>query len=155
MRPSRPQTDEMDPINSTNPALTQVVADYFGDKKEVVAVYLFGSQALGRERPTSDVDLGILYDDDALPDTADKRDQYMVALSRHLKKDIHPVILNSAGEGLMKQVFSRGKCILVNNPEKHSQFRTFMFSKIADFAYLKDRMQAGLAKKIMECCDGL
>ena len=78
----------------------------------------------------------------------------MVVLSKRLQKDIHPVFLNSAGEGLMKQVFSRGKCILVNNPKKHSLFRTFMFSRIADFAYLKDRMQVGLAKKIMELSHG-
>jgi len=34
----------------------------------------------------------------------------MVELSRILRKDIHPVILNSAGEELLRQIFLKGKC---------------------------------------------
>jgi hypothetical protein len=60
------------------------------------------------------------------------------------------VIINFAGEELMKQIFSRGKCIRVNDRGKHSHFRTVMFSRIAKFGYYKRQMQAGLAMKIME-----
>jgi predicted nucleotidyltransferase len=80
--------------------LSRTIADYFRDKKEVVAVYLFGSHARGQEQTTSDVDVGILFDDAVLPHAVKERDRYMVELSRLLRKDIHPVILNTAGEGL-------------------------------------------------------
>jgi len=102
----------------------------------------------------SDVDVGILFDDAVLPHAVKERDRYMVELSRLLRKDIHPVILNTAGEGLMKQIFSRGELVAVNNPGKHSLFRTAMFSRIAEFSRYKDRMQAGLAKKVMELTNG-
>ena len=126
------------------------ITKYFSDKKEVVAVYLFGSYAQGRERHMSDIDIGILFDRIPASQLRDKRNRYMGELSRLLRKDIHPVVLNSAGEVLMKQIFSRGKCVSVNDFGKHSYFRTTMFSRIAEFAYHKSRMQTGLMKKILE-----
>lgn len=137
-----------------NDSVTHIIADYFSHRKEVVAVYLFGSYARAQELPMSDVDVGILLDDAALPEALEKRDRYMVDLSRLLRKDIHPVILNSAGEGLMKQIFSRGKCIAENNHEKHILFRTAMFSRIVDFSYYKNQMQTGLSRKLTELSDG-
>jgi uncharacterized protein len=134
--------------------LTRDIAEYFVGKKAVVAVYLFGSHAEGKEQPMSDVDVGILLQDHAMPYSAKNRNRCMVELSRILRKDVHPVILNFAGEGLMKQIFSRGKCIVVNDPEKHTLFRTTMFSRIADFSAYKTQMQSGLAKKVMEMGDG-
>ena len=98
--------------------------------------------------------MGILFDSAVLPFAIMRREQYMVELSRLLRKDVHPVILNSAGEGLMKQIFSRGKCIALNNPEKYSLFRTTMFSRIVEFSYLKRQMQAGLTRKLMELSNG-
>ena len=135
---------------SVENALTKIITGYFTDKSEIVAVYLFGSHARGQERSMSDVDVGVLLDEAALPQALKNRERYMVELSRLLRKDIHAVILNSAGEGLMKQIFSRGRCILVNDPEKHAVFRTAMFSRIADFSYLKNQMQSGFARKLME-----
>jgi hypothetical protein len=71
-------------------------------------------------------------------------------LGRILRKDIHPVILNSAGEELLRQIFSNGKCLLINNPKEFSRFKMVMFSRIADFAYYRTKMQSGLIKKVMK-----
>jgi predicted nucleotidyltransferase len=140
--------------SSDKDSITKIIEKYFIDKEEVAAVYLFGSHARGKEHPASDVDVGILFSEAALQDAPAMRDRYMVELSRLLKKDIHPVVLNSAGEGLMKQVFSHGKCIIVNDSKEHSAFRTAMFSRIADFSRYKEQMQTGLAKKVMELSNG-
>ena len=37
------------------------IARYFSKKKEIGAVYLFGSQAKGKARENSDIDLGVLF----------------------------------------------------------------------------------------------
>ena len=71
-------------------------------------------------------------------------------LSKILRKDIHPVILNSASEQLMKQIFSKGECILINDAKKLSFYKMNMFSKIAEFAYYHGQMQSGFVKKAME-----
>ena len=123
---------------------------YFKDKSEIVAVYLFGSQATNKTGPSSDVDIGILLDTYDHNTETEKKNQYLVELANILRKEVHPVILNSAGEELMRQIFLKGKCILVRNPEKLSLFKMTMYARIADFSYYRDQMQSGLIRNIME-----
>jgi len=123
---------------------------YFEDKSDVIAVYLFGSQAMNKTGRSSDVDIGILLDTNDRATETEKRNQYLVELANILRKEIHPVILNSAGEELMRQIFLKGKCILVRNPEKLSLFKMTMYARIADFSYYRGRMQSGLIRNIME-----
>ena len=123
---------------------------YFKEKDEVIAVYLFGSYAQGKERAWSDVDIGVLFHLHNRATMRKKRTQYLTELGRVLRKDIHIVILNTAGEELLKQVFAKGKCVLINDHQKHVHFRMVMFSRIADFDYYRRPMQAGLVKKVME-----
>ena len=123
---------------------------YFGDRSEVVAVYLFGSQATNKTVRSSDVDIGILLDTYDRAIETEKRNQYLVELANILRKEVHPVILNSAGEELMRQIFLKGKCILVRSPEKLSLFKMTMYARIADFSYYRDQMQSGLIRNIME-----
>ena len=123
---------------------------YFKDRLEVIAVYLYGSYASGKERSFSDLDIGFLLDRTNIDAAEKKKYEYMVDLSRLLRKDIHPIILNFAGEELAKQILTKGKCILVNNPKKLAQYKMVMFSKIADFAYYRKQMQSGLIRSVME-----
>ena len=123
---------------------------YFEDKSEVIAVYLFGSQATDKTGDSSDVDIGILLDTSERIAQIEKRNQYMVELANILRKEIHPVILNSAGEELMRQIFAKGKCILVKDQKKLSLFKMTMFARIADFGYYRNQMQSGLIRGIME-----
>ncbi len=123
---------------------------YFMDQPDVIAVYLYGSQAAGKQDRASDVDIGVLIDSSGRETEGEKRTRYMVELATVLRKEIHPVILNSAGEELMRQIFLRGKCILVNEPKKLAIFKMTMFSRIADFSYYRNQMQSGLTRNIME-----
>jgi predicted nucleotidyltransferase len=126
------------------------IKDYFRSRDDIAAVFLFGSHATGKDRPDSDVDIAILFQ--TLPPDVirDLVDTLMVDLSRLLKKDIHPVILNHAGEELLAQVFKKGKCTVVNDQRKLAVFRMAAFAKIFDFAYYRGVMQAGLIKSVMQ-----
>ncbi len=130
--------------------LEEKIKSYFKSKKEVIAVYLFGSYAVGKERPFSDVDVGLLFDEMDKDLSFRRRNDYLVELGRLLRKDIHPVILNSANEELLRQIFSKGKCILINDAKKLARHKMVMFVKIAEFAYYKRQIQSGLIKKVME-----
>ena len=129
--------------------LSKNIAAYFSNKREVIAVYLFGSYAEGKERPLSDIDIGILLDRTDHNAIKEIRNKCIVELSRILRKDIHLVILNSAGEELIRQIFLKGKCILVSNPKKVSRSKMVILAKIAEFAYYRTQMQAGLIRKVM------
>jgi predicted nucleotidyltransferase len=130
--------------------LTTRLKQYFKDKPEVIAVYLFGSQATGKKKRSSDVDVGILLNTKDRATEIEKRNQYMVDLADILRKEIHPIILNSAGEELMRQIFTKGDCILIKNQKKLSLFKMTMFARIADFGYYRNQMQSGLIRSIME-----
>jgi hypothetical protein len=130
--------------------LEEKIRIYFKNKKEVVAIYLFGSYAAGKEGHLSDIDIGILLDRKELGLVKDIVTDSIVQLGRVLRRDIHPVILNSASEELLRQIFSKGKCILINDASKLARYKMIMFVKIADFAYYRSHMQSGLIKKVME-----
>lgn len=110
---------------------------------------MFGSYGVGKEGERSDVDIGIVVNGREREFMLENRMTYMLELSRILRKDVHPVILNFASEQLMKQVFEKGKCVVVNDEKKLARFKMVEFAKIADFAYCLRQMQSGLIKKIM------
>lgn len=126
------------------------IIQFFRKRPEVVAVYLFGSRARGRATELSDIDLAILLDPQAAVDETKLKRELLSGLSRILRKEIHLVILNRAGEMLTAQVFKYGKCLYNAKPCILSEFRTTQFSKIADFAYLRNIMEKGFTRKIME-----
>jgi predicted nucleotidyltransferase len=130
-------------------ALVEKIRSYFSGKDEIVAVYLFGSYAEGKVRRSSDVDIGILLKSNDSDVFLKKQTEYLKELGRLLRKDIHPVILNTAGEMLIQQIFTKGKCIVDNDHQRHAQFRMVMFSRIAAFSDYKKQMQTGFIKNIM------
>jgi predicted nucleotidyltransferase len=125
------------------------IAEYFAAKQEVVAVYLFGSYARGREKELSDIDLGILIERDVLSAQNELRTTYLVELARILRKDLHIVIMNSAGEGILAQIFKHGKCIFQRDPRTLARFKTASYSMIADFGYLRAMMEEAMVSRIL------
>jgi len=126
------------------------IAAYFEDKDEVVAVYLFGSYASGKQRYNSDIDLGILFEINSRKKHYELIDKFISPLSRLVRRDLHVVPLNTASEALLKQVFKKGRCILVNNSNKLAKFKMTAFSKIADFGYYQQMIKDGFTKKLIE-----
>ena len=124
------------------------IAQYFTARPEVVAVYLFGSYARGREKLLSDIDLGILLKRKALSNQIDLRTTYLIDLARILRKDLHIVIMNRAGEGILAQIFRHGKCIFQRNPRTLADFRTASYSMIAEFGYLRRMMEKAMVSRI-------
>ena len=128
----------------------ETINRYFKNRKEVVAVYLFGSHATGKERPFSDVDIGVILHHRYLKQSFALQSQYTVALGRQLRKDVHAVMLNTAGELLLKQVFKKGICVCINDDTEFKQFKMIRFSMISEFGYYLNMTQVGFRRKMME-----
>ena len=126
------------------------IINYFKSKKDITAVYLFGSYASGKATAGSDVDLAVLFDGLDREAANQRLDTYLVELSRILRKDMHLTVMNFAGEVLLKQIFKKGKCLIVNDPKKLAYFTMTAYSKISDFQYYHRQMKAGLVRRIME-----
>jgi len=129
--------------------LEEKIREYF-KPQDIVAVYLFGSYAMGKARYSSDIDIGVFLDRHTPEFYEEMRNKYLTGLGRLLRKDIDLVILNLASMTLLKQVFSRGKCLLVKDKKKLAWYRTFIFAEIADMGYYRERFQSGFIRKLME-----
>jgi len=129
--------------------ITEKIGSFFEKYPEVVAVYLFGSYARGREQRDSDLDLAILLDQTALPRLNKLKRQFTIDLARILRKDLHLVIMNSAGEALIAQIFKYGRCILNQRPELLSRFKMSSYAMIAEFAYYRDQMKKGFINRLL------
>ena len=130
--------------------LKEKIKEYFENRKDVIAVYLFGSYARGKERNLSDIDLGILLEGGDPGYFAEKRNDFIVELGRITRKDIDPVIMNTAGQVVLKQIFLKGNCLLVKDSKKLARYKTVMFAGIAELGFYRRHMQSGLIQKIME-----
>lgn len=130
------------------------IASYFEGRREVAAVYLFGSHAQNRSQPYSDVDIAVLLAVEDELTASNRRLQYIGNLGRILRKDIHPVIMNVASEELLRQVFSKGRCIQVNDARQLTRFRAAAFARIAEFGYYRAALQEGLIRKLKQEVSG-
>lgn len=125
------------------------IVKYFEGRPEVVAAYLFGSRARGLEKQYSDIDLGVLVENDVLSDQNDLRTDYAVGLARILRKDLHIVVMNNVGEGILEQIFRHGKCVFDRNPGILSRFKMVRYSMVADFGYHRNLMEKAFVSKIL------
>ena len=134
--------------------MEDLIRTYFSKKPEVIAGYLYGSQATGKQQIDSNIDIGILLRQKDLKKEDELREQVIVELSRILKKDIHPVIMNTAGEELLRQIFSKGKCVQTNDSKLLSQFVLVSLCRIAEFGYYRKMIQKGFLRSVGEAFHG-
>jgi len=92
--------------------LENEIQHYFKGKKEIASVYLFGSFASGKYTKTSDIDIGILFEHKAIESAESLKEKYMSELGRILRKDIDVIVMNTAGEVILNQIYKKGKSIL-------------------------------------------
>lgn len=129
--------------------IIKTIKRYFKDNNQVIAVYLFGSYAKGKEGKGSDLDIAILLNYGTDQHLNDLKRKYSIGLARILRKDIHILVMNSAGEEIMAQVFRYGQCILNRKPEELSNFLMVRYAMIAEFAYHKKMMRKGFTHRII------
>jgi len=102
----------------------------------VVAAYLFGSHAAGRAHRESDVDVGVLFDWDALPTTRERFDagvrlaSWLMAELRHPRVDL--VVLNDAPPVLARHVTVDGRLVRTTDAEREHAFRRDAQLRAAD-----------------------
>ena len=58
--------------------------------------------------------------------------------------------MDFASEELLKQIFKKGKCLVVNDSKKLAYFKMVAFSKIVSFHYYHRQMQSGIIRKVLE-----
>ena len=126
------------------------IINYFKKKKEIASVYLFGSFASGKFTKASDIDIGVLFENNFLKSAESLKEQYMTELGRILRKDIELLVMNRAGEMILNQVYKKGKPILIKNNKYAKEFRIKSFAFYSDFEFYLKKMQNGFIKNLMD-----
>ena len=125
--------------------IADIVAAYCAECPEIVACYLFGSQANGKARPQSDVDLAFLLRGEfSSGEYFDVRMKFVAELSELLHRDVDTVLLNDANEVLAGQVFSHGIPVYGEDDPALRAFRRGKLPLIAEFSYYIDLRLASL-----------
>ena len=131
--------------------IADIVAAYCAERPEIVACYLFGSQASGKARSGSDVDLAFLLKSD-VPRSGytELTLEYFAQLSRMLRRDIHPQVMNNAGELVLEQIFRKGLVVYGAEDFDNAYFRMTQTAQIAEFAPLRKRMEDNFLERMKE-----
>lgn len=125
------------------------IKDYFKDREEVTAVYLFGSTAAGSEISSSDIDIAILLKHGVNPYKPDIQLKIMSDLELLLKKRVDVVLLNSADPILEHQVRKHGKVLIDKNPKVRITYEVEARKKYFDYIYRHNNYMRILKNRIL------
>jgi len=102
--------------------LIGILKEYFAaERPDLAAVYLFGSVARGRDRPSSDVDLGLLFGQAPEPGISGPAARIEDELEHRLRRPVHAVVLDTAPPDLVHRVFRDGR--LVHEGDRRTRVR--------------------------------
>jgi len=133
-----------------NLKVTSKITSFFKEKKEIASVYLFGSFASGKFTKTSDIDIGVLFENKFLQFADDLKEQYMTQLGRILRKDVEILVMNRAGEVILNQIYKKGKPIVIKNKKYANEFKIKSIALYTDFEFYLKQMQNAFAQNLMD-----
>jgi len=113
----------------------------------VSLAYLFGSGAEGRERLSSDIDIGVLFTQEPAPSTLD---ELAGELEGAAARSVDLVSLRTAPPLLAREIIERGTLLICRCDEKRVRFEARVMARYLDTAhlrkvqydYLRDRIEA-------------
>ena len=104
------------------------------EHKEVIVAYLYGSAVQGNLRADSDIDVGILLADDAVPEHLYAIQMAGEIRSRcRLDRDVDVRVLNRRPIRFLHQVLRYGEIVFVRDERKRVDFETEVINAYLDF----------------------
>lgn len=116
------------------------IVTYFRKRKEVSALYLFGSYAEGRALPESDIDLAVLIDEKKMrrKNLEQLRGIYYKASPSFSMRSIAITILNSASPYLKHRIIKTGEILFERNRKLRVRFTAQAIIEYLDFKPIED-----------------
>lgn len=129
--------------------IKEKIRDYFKKKREITAVYLYGSYARGEEGRDSDMDLAVLIEDkvkNKLPLTFD----YQNDLEKELALGLDIQLLNNIGIELGKRIIDEGELLYENDKLARVYFTVNILNKYFDMQPFYDEYYQLLSQRALE-----
>jgi predicted nucleotidyltransferase len=128
-----------------DPALEERIRGVCGLQKDVVAVYLFGSNAAGTARPDSDVDVAVLFERAPAPRLSSPRFELEGDLEKALGHPVDLVVLNDAPVDLRIRVLRNGRLLLERDAAARIKFEVQTRNEAFDLEPVLTMYRAGRA----------
>jgi predicted nucleotidyltransferase len=147
-----PRIDDCGPVITLDAGRRRALADLFQRQPDVVAAYLFGSQARGDAGPLSDVDLAVWLDD--RPEPA-RRLRRQLALSGEAASllgtdEVELVVLNGAPPLLAQRVIRDGELLAERSAPARVRLETDAVIRYLDTIPLREELGRGLERRLAE-----
>lgn len=112
--------------------------------------YLFGSQATGRARPDSDVDVAVLFGDGVPPSDYNRRQLELIGavMDAFGKNDVDVVILNEAPPLLAVEVLDHGKVLYNVDDALRVEFQVKALREYRDTEPLRRVLREALEERV-------
>ena len=124
------------------------LTNYFAKHSEIIAAYIFGSTITGKVRKGSDIDIGLICQENLIKNLLTYRIEVITDLTSLLKRKVDVVILNSANLLLRAQVFQKGVLAYEQDPKARVSFQTKSMGLYYDYKRYFEYHSRNLKKKI-------
>lgn len=134
------------PLRSRMPTSSKIMKSlkiFFGDRHEILLAFLFGSFASQRMRPSSDVDIGILFQ--TIPDI-DAINEVTEELSSILQREVDLIVLNHASPVLKMQILKNGILLYASDRRYFYQFFTDTVNQYDDLKRIRKNCEENILK---------
>lgn len=102
--------------------------------EEVIAAYIYGSVARGRQREDSDIDLGLLLRDDFMPNALyPARVAEEIAKDCGLRQEVDVRTLNEMPLTFLHQVLKHGVLVFTRDDLRRVEFETRVYDMYLDY----------------------
>lgn len=129
--------------------IEDTVKEYFLNKVEVTAIYLFGSVAEGKARPGSDIDIAVLFDDNiSMEERFDRRLTFIIHLEDLLKSEVDVIDLLASSLAFQHRVLRKGKLVFEKDRKNRIYYETRLRREYFDFKPYLDQYEKAALKRL-------
>ena len=126
-----------------NSKIVKSLERFFSERQEILLAFLFGSLASKRMRPSSDVDIGILFK--TVPDIYAIND-VTEELSSILKREVDLAVLNQASPVLKMQILKNGILLYASDRKYFHHFFTDTVNQYDDLKRIRKNCEESILK---------
>jgi predicted nucleotidyltransferase len=126
------------------------LTEYLSSQEDVLAAYLFGSQAAGKARPSSDVDVAVLLRDEDSIVRLYRRLELTGGVSDVCGREADVIVLNDAPPILQHQILKARQMIFERDRHARVEFEVMAGKIYADLEPQREFFRRALFREIKE-----